>query len=149
MATPGYTLNQAGSLGTLNSLSAYPLNSNFWQGKAPSLAAIDSDQKIGFFDGTLMAATLDTGLTNSPTSDMITSITPITDDATATVAIGVTDDLDTAPTFGSDISRQPSGRCPIRGRGKNILYREKHAAAATWTYARGMAHPEGAPGSKR
>lgn len=146
MATPGYTLNAAGALGTLNALSAYPLNSNFWLGQTPSLAAIDANQKIGFFDGGAMAAELDTGMVNNSRRQMIRSATPLTDDAAATLAIGRTEALDSDPSFGSDIAIKESGRAPIRGGGKNVLFREKHSAGGDWSYARGVDHVEGSAG---
>lgn len=149
MATPGYTLNSAGALGTLNQLSAYPLNSSFWRGGAPSLAGIGADGKVGFFDGVNMAAELDTALMNSGTSDLLTSATILTDDLAPTLAIATTDMLGGTLAYGPDTDRQPSGRHPIRGRGKNISFRVKHAEGAAWTYDRGTNHGEGAQGGPR
>lgn len=149
MSTPGYTLTTAAALGTLTQLSAYPLNSNFWQGGAPSLAGIGADGKIGFFDGENAAAEMDTALRNSGSSDLITSATPITDDLGVTVAIGVTDRLGEAATFGTDTARQPSGRVPLRARGKNVTFIAKHAAGAVWTYDRGVDHMVGNAGGPR
>jgi len=148
VASSGYTMDNIDSFGTMETIP-YSFDDRFWQGEALSLGAFKADKKIAFFSGQNRAATIDTALQNMGISTLVNSATPLTDDSGVTLAIGKTDIISTDPAFGSDIAVQPSGRCPVRGRGKNITFRQKHAEGATWNNARGIDHIESSGGGKR
>lgn len=149
LSTPAVTLASAASLGTLADLSIYPLDSPFWAGGAPTLAGIDTDGKVGFFDGGWQAAVLETSLVNYPMSQRVRSVTPVTDDTAATAAVGYSDGLGSTINYSSDVAREASGRCPVSARGKNISFRTTHAADGMWSYDRGIDHVEAQGGGRR
>lgn len=150
MATPGYTLDDIteAAFGDLDELTI-SLDSRYWSGGEPRLGAINGDLKFGFLDGSPLAATSETTSTDLPASTLVNSVTPKTDAANALVAIGVRDKASDAITWKTGVGIQPSGRCPVRGRGKLISLRQTVAAGETWTYLRGFDHLETAKGGPR
>jgi len=138
LATPGYTLDNINSFGTLDTLP-YSLDSNFWRGGEPRLAAFDSSYKLAYFDGSNKAATLETPCLRLPRSQLVTSLGVDTDaqiqSANVTVQLGVKGTLNGTTTWKTAAQIQPSGRVPVRGRGKVMASRLNIAAGETWTEA--------------
>jgi hypothetical protein len=79
----------------------------------------------------------------------VNSGTPITDDTSATLQLGVKDRLGDLITWKPAASIQSSGRVPLRGRGKLRRYRLNHAASATWTNSQGIEGIEQVAGGPR
>lgn len=150
MATPGYTLDDITEavFGDLDELTI-SLDSRYWSGGEPRLGALDGDLKFGFFDGAALAAISETSSTQLPISTLVNSVLPLTDAGNALVAIGVRDKASDAITWKTGVGIQASGRCPIRGRGKLIAFRQTIAAGETWTYLRGFDGLETAKGGPR
>lgn len=148
IATPGYTLDAMDAFGTLDDI-AIPLDDRFWQGGQPVFGALNGSYKFGVFSGSNLAAEFMTSTRNNPATGIVTSATPITDAATVSLELGVKDELSDSITWKTGVSKQASGRCPIRGRGKNIAFRTTIAAAQSWNYARGVDHIEGSTGGPR
>jgi hypothetical protein len=62
VVTPGYTIDDLGSLGYTIDTIPYPVDSVFWAGSGvESLAGFTSGGGFGFFQGTPAAATIETG----------------------------------------------------------------------------------------
>lgn len=146
IATPGITLDAMGTdYGVLDAIQI-PLDDRFWQGGQPVFAALDGDGKYATFTGSYMAGVLETGVRNSPLTGLIGRATPIDDCATGTVELGVKDALASATTWKTGASIGRSGRVPLRGRGMNIAFRRNFPAGASWSYAHGIDHVQGATG---
>ncbi len=137
MATPGYTLDDMGDFGPLDSF-AIKLDSRFWSGGESRIAALDANLKFSFLDGANLAAKSDSAVMASPRSILVTSITPHTDADNATVSLGVRDALKDSVTWKTGVGIQSSGRCPVRGRGKIIQIRHEVAASESWGFFRGF-----------
>lgn len=131
MATPGYTLEDLNSFGTLESLP-YSLDSRFWNSGRPGLAGLTTAYKFGFFDGDTAEATLETQTLGAGTSDYINMAVPLTDDASATMQVGTKDALNAMLEWTDEESILDDGRVPFLARGKWQRYRVKHAEGATW-----------------
>ncbi len=116
---------------------------------APILGGLSTALKYATFTGSSMAALLTTCVVNSPVTGLIGWATPIDDADAGTLAIGVSDRLDTALTWKSGEGKVSSGRVPLRARGKNIAFRRSITAGATWTYANGIDHVETASGGPK
>lgn len=141
LATSGYTLDAASAIwGTLDNAPQIPLDDRFWSGGEPLLAALRDDLSFGTFSGEAQAATIETSISNSPISTLISRATPIDDAAGGTLALGVTDRLDTSLEWKPGEAKSASGSTPQRGRGKNSAWRRSIPAGEAWTYAKGVDH---------
>jgi len=140
MSNPALTLEELDQFGNMETLP-YPLDSNAWKGGRPRLAALDADFKFGFFDGSPLAAQMDTATLTDNVSMLVSWLAPVTDDPEATATLGVRDRLPDAVSYKTPSTMTASGRCAVRGRGKCIVVRVDHAAGATWTYDRGIEIP--------
>lgn len=137
IASPGYTLEGLDAIDDLDALT-FSLDSAAWKGEQPALGGLDVDGKAGFFDGDNLEASLETATVVSPTNDLISSVTPVTDDAAATVQIGVADRQQDALIWKDAVAIEDSGRARIRGRGKKRRLRINHLAGSTWSLTQGF-----------
>lgn len=139
MATPGYTLDgiTAALFGSLDGLTI-SLDSRFWSGGEPRLAAINGNLKFAYFDGANLASISETSSTQLGVSTLISSVTPLTDAANALVSVGTRDAANATIAWKTGVGIKPSGRCPVRARGKLIALRQTVAAGESWTYLRGF-----------
>lgn len=143
MANIAQTLEDLDAFGTLDSLP-FSLDSAAWQGGKPRLAALDSSNRFGFFDGSFLSAELDTATLTDRVSMLVNWCEPVTDAAAVTVTLGVRDRLADTTTWKTAASLVASGRVPLRGRGKCLTMRHNIAAGAEWSYLRGVEFPPGA-----
>lgn len=148
LATPGVTLDSMDSYGVLDDIDI-PLDSRAFQGGQPLFGALDSTKKFGTFSAGNQAAVLTSSTTNSPISTLIGWATPVDDASAGTLELGVKDEPADSITWKTGVAKVSSGRVPLRGRGKNIAFRRQITASATWTYARGVDHIDGAGGGPR
>lgn len=150
IATPGYDLATAdAAFSTLDGAPDLPVGDRFWQGGQATFAALDENRKYAPFGGDALAATIETHTINQPTSGLMSSLTPLTDADNGTVQVGIKDALKGDLKWKKAISIQPSGRCPVRARGKNMRFRLNVAAAESWTYAKGVDHFDATRGGPR
>lgn len=147
-ALPGYTADNASALGTVDT-APYGPDSRFWLGGDEGLLGVNSDFKAGFFGGTNLAATLDTSTLMSETDDVVTRVTPVSDAANITVAIGTRKSLSDTVAWGTAQSKNASGWCQARSRGKCKSARLSIAAGESWTFVRGIDFPNAVPGGRR
>lgn len=79
--SPGYTLEGLDAVSTNLDALGYSLDSRVWQGGKLSLAGFSTDHKLGFFEGTNKAATLESAEANINTGGraFISSVLPVTD----------------------------------------------------------------------
>lgn len=137
MSNPALTLEALDAFGTLDTLP-YSLDSNAWKGGRPRLAALDADLKFGFFDGPHLEATVETATLTDLASMLVTSATPVTDAVNVTLTLGVRERLADPVVYKGPATMQPSGRVPLRGRGKCLVMQAVIPAGETWTYLRGI-----------
>lgn len=137
MSSTALTLEDLDAFGNIDTLP-YSLDSAAWKGGRHRISALDESYKFGFFDGSVLAATIDTATLTNTRSMLVSRVTPVTDDENVTVSIGVRERLADAATFKTPASMGASGRCAVRGRGKCVIIRVAHAAGAVWTYDRGV-----------
>lgn len=134
-ATPGVTWDTiAGSWDA----STYTWDSRLLAGGQPLFGAIDANNKYGSFSGAYMAATLETAVSDSPVSTLISTATPKDDSADGTLQLGVRTSMSDSTTWKTGNAKQASGRVPLRGRGKYIAFRRNIPAGSTWTSAKGV-----------
>lgn len=140
IATPGYTLEDMDQFGNLDSMVQIALDDRFWQGGQPVFAALDANYKYAAFSGPATQATLDSGLRNSGTQDVIKWVTPIDDSPDGTLAIGYAPSLAAAITWATGqtkVSLQ-DGRVPARVRAANLEFQRVIPASSTWTFSDGF-----------
>ena len=148
MGAPAQTLDTLDTFGELDDWSQYPLGSAVWQGGNFRLAGLDADYKFGFFDGPNAAATTETATQTDGRSYLVNRLRLLSDDANATVQLGVKDDLAASITWKAAASKFGQ-RYPVRGRGIYQRYRVNHAAGATWTNDTAITDIEAAAGGGR
>lgn len=148
MAPPGYNADNASSLGNVDTVPYGP-DSRFWVGGEEGVLGIDENYKPGFFDGSNLAATAETATLASPTRDMTTRVTVVTDAANATVAMGVRDRLADEVTYKTAAAMQTSGTTPVLASGKYQTAKVEIAAGEDWSFIRGVSWDEVRVGGPR
>lgn len=147
LASAGYTWDAAGAIwATWDTMPTIPFDDRFWQGGEQFLAALGSDYIFASFSGDPAAATIRTGLSNSPFSAMIGWATPIDDCPTSQLSLGVTDSLAVAIAWKDPRGKSRAGRTSQRARGLNLAAEWTSPASAVWTYAHGIDHLQSAQG---
>lgn len=148
-ALPGYTADTASSVGDTDT-SPYGPDSRFWVGGEEGLLGVNSSFKAGFFEGTNLAATLQTGTFVSETADLVRRVTPFTDATDATVQVGVRETLADAITWGTAHDRETgTSWCYARSRGKCKSARLAIPSGSDWSYARGVDFVDISAGGRR
>lgn len=146
------------SLGTtlegLDAISAsvddlpFSLDSRAYSGGKPKLALFDTAHKLALFDGSNLAAQVDTGrvqLFNGRRA-LLTNSRPIVDGGASNVAVSATDALATADSFGDAVAVDDDGNCPHLDSGRYHRLRWTMAAGQSWTHGQGLqpsARPHG------
>lgn len=148
VGTTGYNADNAGDLGNVDTVPYGP-DSRFWKGGERRVLALDEDFKAGYFDGPSLAATVETSSLVTGTSNLISSLTALTDAEDATVALGVKDRLADGFTWKDGVAITASGRCPVRGRGKVARARIEVPAGSLWGFVRGVDFPQTSTGGPR
>lgn len=136
IATPGVTLDSLTTL-YLDSMTE-ALDSRFYMGGVPLFGALDANNKFATFAGSPLEATLQTNDIALPNSQLVSWCSPDSDATSSTIALGVSDSRTTTLTWKAGATRKPSGRVPLRGRGKVIGFRETIPAGAAWNYSNGV-----------
>jgi len=104
------------------------------------LAAFTDDHKLGFFNGSNMAATVDTGeaqLTQGRRS-LVTGVRPLVDGASASVALGTRNLLSDSVSFGTATAMNSNGLCPARKDGRFHRARITVAAGENYSHILGI-----------
>jgi len=135
------TLEQVGTLYHDLDAMPYSLDDPRFQGGDPRLYVVDRQNRIGALSGPNLAATLTMGwqALADPMVARVRSVTPMSD-ATA----GVTIRIDARQRMGdalgivTESGMQPSGRVPIRARGKYMAISMIVDAGVRWSYVQGI-----------
>lgn len=137
ITTPGYTMDSMAAFGDMDSIQTL-MDDPFWGGGAPLYGAIDGNNKFATFSGPAMAATLQSYVTHNPVSGIITRATPLSDDPTSTLQLGVKRSLSDAMTWKPKTGKGRAGRVAVRGGGVQIAFQENFPAGDMWTFANGV-----------
>ena len=115
-----------------------PFDSRLLKGGLLALAGFDSDNKLGFFNGASLAATLDTGIVklNKRGRSQVNRTRVNTDADGATVSLATVENYAAIPDFQSAVSKSSrSGTYPLRGDAELHKFRLNIPAAEDWTHA--------------
>ena len=139
----GYTLDGLDAVGTdidADPPFSFSFDSKYWTGGNIQLAAFDTSNKLAFFEGDNLAATLETSefQPNARGRSEITAVRPLIDGGTITAAIASRALLTATATFGSAASINTNGECTITSEGRYHRVRNSIAAGGTWTHAQGV-----------
>lgn len=148
MASPGYTADNASALGNVDTVPYGP-DSRFWVGGEEGLLGINADYKAGFFNGSALAAEVETATLVSNTSDTTTRVTVITDASAATVAMGSRERLADVASYAAAETMHSSGTTGVRSAGKLQSAKVDIAAGEDWNFVRGVRFDEVATGGAR
>lgn len=138
-ASFGKTLEQLDSFGTLDSLP-YPLDSSIWTGNRSILSAFDTSHKFGYFDGSNLAAKIDTtDLEAIPgMQSKINRARPLIDLSSATLSTASRNSISDAVNFGMAQAQEANGSCPLRARGRYHRLRTQTTSGASWNQFSGV-----------
>lgn len=147
--TVGVNLDNMDALFTTN-MDSHPfsLDSAVWVGGRNQFAAFTTAHKLGFWNGSNMAATLDTGeLQPFPGyRSFVAGARPLVDGGTSTVT-AIHRPLPTSTvTTDSGVAVNSDGRAPLRVNDRYHRFRVDIAGGGTWSHAQGIeveARPEG------
>jgi hypothetical protein len=151
--TLGYTLEGLSAVSASLDALPFSLDSKVWQGGAPVMAAIDANNKLGFYSGENAEATITTqefGATDGSLT-RITEAMPLIDTQAALLSVGARmrrspDDVvvwsaDGAQSVNTGIVRK-------RSRARYHSFRLRVPENVAWTHAQGVTH-DGAPAGER
>jgi len=109
-------------------------------GGAPTFGGFDAQNRLGFFTGTPMAASLDSGalwLAN-PRRAFVTGARAVTDAAAHTLSFGAAEKHASAISFGTPVAPNSLGKCDRRVAGLLHRFRLNIGAGESWTHADGL-----------
>lgn len=141
--TQGYTLDTLDTVGTdIDNASTFPVSfdADFWKGGARRLSAFDSTHKLGFFTGSNLAATIDTGEAQliSGKRCVVTGVYPLIDGGTPTIRTAVRNRQIDAASFSTSVTINSAGWCPARAEGRYHRARLEIPASNSWSFAQGI-----------
>ena len=151
--TPGLTLAALAALYPTLSAVPYPFGSDVWKGVAPGLAGFDANNKLVFFSGLPMAASVMTGI-SQPVSGMrgfVSGFRIIGDAQNATGSIGGAERPQTAVMFNGPSAVNGQGRAMARLSTRYAQIRVDVPAGESWTNLAGVEFDAGdiSPDGKR
>jgi hypothetical protein len=138
-ATFGTTLEGLDAFGTVDTLP-YSMDSSAWQGGRSILAAFDTSHRYGYFDGTNLAAKIDTtDIEAIPgRQSKVNRIRPLIDSTAATIATASRDKISTTPSYSAALSQETNGTVATRMRGRYHRARLQTATGEVWTQFSGI-----------
>lgn len=141
-STPAMDLSAVAAIWPTLSSVPYPMGSRVWKGGQPTFAGVDTDNKMGYFAGTNMQATLETADVAQAGPDgraLVTGFRVITDASGHTGQIGAKDNHSDTISWNSATSPNGStGLIPSRVNGRLHRYRAIITAGETWNYVHGV-----------
>ncbi|MDO8533290.1 MAG: hypothetical protein Q7S17_00915 [Xanthobacteraceae bacterium] len=148
IATAGLTLAGVAALYATLDLVPYPFGSRVWQGGRPTFAVFGSDDKLSFYEGSALVATMETGEQGIVPGyrTRINGVRPLIDGdtgAAATARLGTRQRIAGTVDYGSYAALQDSGRVPLRKDGRYHRVGISIPAGSTWTHAKGVEVPDG------
>lgn len=114
-------------------------------GGAPTFGGVGSTNKLGFFDGTAMAAQMDTAKLwlAKPKRALVLGARAVVDTSSHTLKFGSTETHGGTITLGSAVTPNSIGKCDKRISGLLHQLRLDIAAGTSWTHADGITFDDG------
>lgn len=140
-ATPGYTLEGLDSISASLDSLPFSLDSKVWQGGAPVLAGFDSQNRMGFFSGPSLEATLTTSEAGSVDGGIVrtSSVYPVVDTNDARVTVGFRFRRGDAVNWLPEQAQSTNtGRVRKRSRGRFHRFKVRVPAGDDWSHAQGV-----------
>jgi hypothetical protein len=136
----GYTLDGLDAVSTDLDALAFSLDSRAWTAGNIKMGAFSTLYKLGFFDGSNLAATIETAdyQPNPAGRSRVFMTRPLVDGGTPTSAVASRDKLTDTATFGSAATMNLNGSCTLLSEGRYHRARVTVPAASTWTHAQGV-----------
>jgi len=136
----GYTLDGLDAYSTNIDALPFSLDSRAWTGGRLILSAFDTSHKLNFFNGSNLAATLETGEFTGQGGRrlFVQGIRPLVNGGTITCAVGYRDTPQASVTYATATSAGANGVCPQRISTRYARARVSIAAAGTWSHASGI-----------
>lgn len=136
--TAGYTLGELESVLGYTALSdvPFPLGSQAWKGGRPALAGFDANNKLGFFDGDALEATMDSSgmpLGGEGLRSFVSGFRPVGDVSGAYGQVGHSETFGGALAFTAEAAQNVTGLIPTRSSGRKQRLRVRVPAATEWT----------------
>lgn len=140
LRTQSYTLEELDSVSSSIDTLTPSLDSPQWKGNRLRFAAFDTDDKIAYFTGSNLEATLDTGERQLAPGfrAAVLNCRPLVDGGTPTISIGHRDNLQDATTFDTAKAINAIGKAAVRRNARYHRFRVTVPAASTWTHAQGV-----------
>lgn len=138
--TFGYTADSADGLGWTVDTAPFGPDSPFWAGGRPTLSGFNSSHILSYFDGTPLAAELETGdidLSNGQRVH-VDGLRGLVDGGTIVAAAGVRNVMDGSVSYGADTSAAADAFCPQRQSARFARARVRVAAGGAWEHAQGV-----------
>ncbi len=143
-ATSGYTLEDLDAFGTLDALTA-SLDSSVWKGGAFKAAAFNSTNKLSFFSGSTLPATLKTAQAGGGIKTQIQRVRPILH-GDCVISLDSRDDRSEAATESLPQSLDASRKANFRDNSR--FHRVKMVTSGDYTHAQGVDIESVARGSR-
>ncbi len=143
-ASPGYTLEEIAALYPVLEDVPYSLDSAIWKGGRPAMAAFNSSNVLGAFEGPNMEAVLRTSrlqLGGEGRRGVHYSHRPVGDISGVYSRVGAADTLDGALSFTVEQAQTASGLVPIKASGRVLAVETRIPAGTTWTGIQGVEMP--------
>tara|TARA_R110000868_G_scaffold104343_1_gene287372 strand:+ start:2230 stop:3714 length:1485 start_codon:yes stop_codon:yes gene_type:complete len=145
----GYTLDGLDTLGYTLETLPFSLDSRVWTGGRLILSGFDAVHKLGYFNGSNLAATIETGeFPQSQELMYVDGIRPMVDGGTVTAAVGYRATPSASISYTSATSAGDDGVCPQRISARYARARVSIAAGGSWTHAQGI-EPRMTPDGER
>lgn len=136
----GYTLDGLDAYSTDIDALPFSLDSRAWTGGRLILSAFDTSHRLNFFNGSNLAATLETGEFTGQGGRrlFVRGIRPLVDGGTITAAVGYRDTPQASVSYTSATSAGPNGMCPQRISTRYARARVSIESGGSWTHAQGI-----------
>ena len=140
VANQGLSLDELDTITTDLDALPFSLDSRAWTGGTSRLGAFKTDDKLYHFNGTNLAATLETGERQlfQGRVALVKSVRPLVDGGTLTAAVAGRALQTATATFGSAASINALGECPLTNTARFHRFRVSVAAGGTWNKAQGV-----------
>lgn len=140
-STPGFTLDSLATLGIPLDQLPYSLDSRAWSGGTPTIAAFDTDFRLGFFSGDPLQAVLQTGDVQLTTGgrSFVNGFTPLCDASSVSGRVAVKDRAGGAQSWGNPADVHPkTGMIPARSSGRFHRFETTIPTGQQWTAVHGI-----------
>lgn len=136
----GYTLDELDTVSTSIDSLGFSLDSRAWTGNVIKLAGFNTSHVLVFFDGTNLAATIDTGdfQPNPDGLSLVSSLRPLIDGGTVTAQLASRIRVQDSVSYGTAATIDTDGKCSVLDTGRYHRARLNVPAGSTWNHAQGF-----------